>query len=390
MIVDHMFAGRIMAKYTRPGSSEGRNERLVFLTLRREPANTSGRMESPSVWSTYQLLLRFYMTWQNYVRSGQRFLVNWNLIAETLAKNIHMEYRFRNNKISRSYNQYAAFWNIAEIFENRGRRPDLAKKAERELLRMLSGEFYRWNSDRQRKEIERSVSHHIKSRQMRERETLQRLEQYVTRRNLITGQALSTQIDIWKSEILYTCLSILEKEQTLSILRPQGMVQMENLVREHVSEPSAKHMEKQRRTLYRTARYLMRDYNRITEKSRFIETYRKSVQEKAADEFSAELIFRRAHTETQKESADGSKRLSGEQQFQIRRTQSYQEELGNTKRMVGMLEEQMKVQETILAELRRKLVATVSTPEANIKKITGEVMRQMEREMHLERLRRGL
>lgn len=370
MIVDNTFAGRIMAKYTQFGSYATRSERLIFLAPRRERANTPKKTESPPVLSTYRLLLRFYMTWQNYARSGLRF----------------------SDKISRSYNQYAAFWNIAAIFENRGRRPDLAKKAERELLRMLSAEFYTWNHDRQKKEVEQSVSQHMKNRQMRESETLRRLERYVTRRNLITGQALSAQIDIWKSEILYTYLSILEKEQTLSVLRPQGMVQMENLVREHVSKPSAKNMEKQQRTLYRTARYLMRDYSRITEKNRFMQTYRKSVEKKTADEFYAELIFRREHTKSGKEYTDsgGQNRMGGERRAQILRTQSYQEELGSTKRMVGMLEEQMKLQETILTELRQKIAANVNVPETNIKKITGEVMRQMEREMHLERLRRGL
>ena len=58
--------------------------------------------------------------------------------------------------------------------------------------------------------------------------------------------------------------------------------------------------------------------------------------------------------------------------------------------MVGVLEERVKLQETILTELRRKIVAAASVPDADIKKITGEVVKQMEREMHLERLRRGL
>lgn len=226
MIADNTFAGRIMAKYAQFGSYEGRNERLVFLAPRRERANIPKKTESQPVLSAYQMLLRFYMTWQNYVRPGQQF----------------------SDKISRSYNQYAVFWNIASIFENRGSRPDLAKKAERELLRTLSDEFY------------------------------------------------------------------------------------------------------------------------------------------------TELIFRKEHAKSGKGCADsgGQNRTGGERRAQILRTQSYQEELGSTKRMVGVLEEQMKLQETILTELRQKIAANVSVPETNIKKITGEVMKQMEREMHLERLRRGL
>lgn len=248
MIADSDFADKIMKKYMRFGIREERSERLVFLLLHRERTNPVKKAESLPASSTYQLLLRFYMTWQNYVRSGQRFSISQNLIEQILKRNKNREYYFKNDEISRSYNQYAVFWNIASIFENRGRRPDLAKKAERELIRTLSTEFY------------------------------------------------------------------------------------------------------------------------------------------------TEMVLRRKHADIGKEYTDSGKekQTAGERQAQIRRIQRYQEELGSTKRVVGMLEEQMKLQETILTELRQKIITTVPVPDTNVKKITGEVMKQMEREMHLERLRRGL
>lgn len=67
-----------------------------------------------------------------------------------------------------------------------------------------------------------------------------------------------------------------------------------------------------------------------------------------------------------------------------------QEELVTTKRTVMTLEEQVKQQKTLLTELTRKLETAVKPPEWDVGKMTSEVMKRMEREMHVERLRRGL
>lgn len=67
-----------------------------------------------------------------------------------------------------------------------------------------------------------------------------------------------------------------------------------------------------------------------------------------------------------------------------------QEELVTTRRTVMTLEEQVKQQKTLLTELTRKIETNVKPPEWDVGKMTSEVMKRMEREMHVERLRRGL
>lgn len=67
-----------------------------------------------------------------------------------------------------------------------------------------------------------------------------------------------------------------------------------------------------------------------------------------------------------------------------------QEELVTTRRTVMTLEEQVKQQKTLLTELTRKIETSVKPPEWDVGKMTSEVMKRMEREMHVERLRRGL
>lgn len=67
-----------------------------------------------------------------------------------------------------------------------------------------------------------------------------------------------------------------------------------------------------------------------------------------------------------------------------------QEELVTTRRTVMTLEEQVKQQKTLLTELTRKIETSVKLPEWDVGKMTSEVMKRMEREMHVERLRRGL
>lgn len=67
-----------------------------------------------------------------------------------------------------------------------------------------------------------------------------------------------------------------------------------------------------------------------------------------------------------------------------------QEEFVTTRHTVAALEEQVRQQKTLLAELTRKAETAVKAPEWDVGKLTGEVMKRMEREMHVERLRRGL
>ncbi|MBD5469528.1 MAG: hypothetical protein HDR21_15490 [Lachnospiraceae bacterium] len=66
------------------------------------------------------------------------------------------------------------------------------------------------------------------------------------------------------------------------------------------------------------------------------------------------------------------------------------EELVMTKRTVTDLEEQVKKQRALLFQLQKNVETAVQAPEPDVGKLTGEIMKRMEREMHLERLRRGI
>ncbi|MCM1284018.1 MAG: hypothetical protein NC242_10375 [Roseburia sp.] len=200
LVNDSGFAGNIIKKYTAFGRPES-GASLVFLESGQKPQ---------TVKSSYELLLTFYNTWQNYVKSGAKFSFNWNMAAQLLTKGIKR--RLTDQRL-------LVFGSITDIFVNRGSRPDLAKKAERELVKILSSEFYKMDGRRQERQIEK---------------------------------------------------------------------------------------------------------------------------------------------------------------------------LAGTKHFVSAIERRVKIQESVIAELRQKITALTNFPESSIRKITGQVMRQMEQEMHLERLRRGI
>lgn len=65
------------------------------------------------------------------------------------------------------------------------------------------------------------------------------------------------------------------------------------------------------------------------------------------------------------------------------------EELVTTKRTLAGVEEQLNRQKTLLLQLQKSMETAIRTPEPDMGKLTDEVMKRMEREMHLERLRRG-
>ncbi len=216
-----LFAGRMIAEHTGFGAYYAMGTELVFYKERQ--GGTPGK-------SLYELLLRFYMTWQNYVKTGQKFYAGRDTLAQAIVKKLERRLGEKSGRDQRvpMYRELTVFRNIASIFVNRGSRPDLAKKAERELVKILSREFYEGGH-----------------------------------------------------------------------------------VREH-------------------------------------------------------------------------------RENKVYKKQENRQEIVSTKRMIGTLEEQLKLQKTVVTELERKVRSFESPPQLNMNKIAGEVMRQMEREMHLERLRRGL
>lgn len=74
----------------------------------------------------------------------------------------------------------------------------------------------------------------------------------------------------------------------------------------------------------------------------------------------------------------------------IRRQVHQQEEFMQTKNQVSLLEERMTSQEQILRELRQTTEAQQKLRPEQIDGITKAVIKKMEQELHLEKLRRGL
>lgn len=208
MLSDHRFAERIIENHTAFCAYRMTGAPLVLFRQRQAASSKK---------SVYNLLLRFHMTWQS--------IVSWQNIA-TWQNVVQTGQRLISGREAQK--ELTVFRNIATIFVNRGSRPDLAKKAERELVRTLSTEFYE---------------------------------------------------------------------------RGRGRTQKQNTA-----------------------------------------------------------VKKREATE----------------------------ELAGAKRIVSTLEEQMRVQKTVIAELQKKVSAAPNAPELNMSRLTEEVMKRMEREMRLERLRRGL
>ncbi|MCM1106289.1 MAG: hypothetical protein NC355_05015 [Blautia sp.] len=136
LVNDSGFAGSIIKRYTDFGRA-GFDISLVFLAPKKRPQ---------AVKSSYELLLTFYNTWQNYVKSGAMLSFNWSMAAQRITKGIERRLTDR---------RFLVLGSIADIFVNRGSRPDLAKKAERELVKILSSEFYEMDGRRQERQIEK-------------------------------------------------------------------------------------------------------------------------------------------------------------------------------------------------------------------------------------------
>lgn len=215
------FAARILER--RPSLKRDGFHGTLMIHMKRQQS-------APSMNNVQKILLQFQKTWNQSILSEQKRFLFRNAVAQSVV--MRMERYLDTAKIRHipvsEQKEMTVFRDIATIFVNRGSRPDLAKKAERELVKVLSREFYERGPDRG-------------------------------------------------------------------------------------AEPAALYQKK-----------------------------------------------------------------------------NVQEELVMTKRTVTRLEEQVEQQKTILTELNRKMESAVREPEWDAGKITAEVMKRMEREMHLERLRRGI
>lgn len=375
------------------------------------------------------------------------------------------------NRIQKKQNELQVFDSISNIFMYRESQPDQAKKAEQKLIRILAEEFYTQNLYLQKMEENEyhtaaaekaviSILKKTKSLQLLKTAILEpqkeqqklinqvrtaigadaavRLSQYFITRNQVTGQAMSQQMQFFKQdmqrELLSTALSIFQKETMVQEIRPQGTVQLHNLIREKVQIPASKGIRERRLYVQAAARALNRNYLLTAQKSRDIEKMKSRLQQtNATDGFPTmtpqlkkemikaeaqqyqnsvlmqnkievpsvnetaryvhemqEQIIYRKKKEVEKKEAD-TPRIQYEEQTQILKKQGYQEEeLEKTKRVVSTLKERMELQEKVIKEIRQMPTAGQKLPPGSIKQITSEVIKTMESELHLEKLRRGL
>ncbi|MDE7238921.1 MAG: hypothetical protein K2N41_04330 [Lachnospiraceae bacterium] len=149
------FAERVMARGVSFGTGGFPGTILIFLKQ---------QSSSSSDQHFYQLLLRLNQTWQSRIVSKQERAVYRDALALSIVK--RLEHFLKPKEAWRGQlsvgKELTVFRDIATIFVNRGSRPDLAKKAERDLVKVLSKAYYENNPERQAKEdpiFKRQITH---------------------------------------------------------------------------------------------------------------------------------------------------------------------------------------------------------------------------------------
>ena len=82
--------------------------------------------------------------------------------------------------------------------------------------------------------------------------------------------------------------------------------------------------------------------------------------------------------------------VSGEQMSYRRERRAAEAEASMTKNLAESMEERLLLQEKMIKELKQTKTAPGALPKGWLEKVTKEVMKKMERELRLERVRRGL
>lgn len=363
------------------------------------------------------------------------------------------------------------FGYITTIFRNREQQPDEAKKAEKKLIEILVRDFYyqslllreQEEKDNQLFIARRAVMELLKETESRryiqtallESDTKQQeyiyqvrlglgdyaavqMENYFSTRNQITGQALIRQTGLLKQDgikkIAQEYLSILQKEQTLQSIRPNGYTQMENLVREKVHVPASENLEERRIRLDHIIRVWNKDYSLAVWRNRLAGDIKKMVRYRAAADMITpilmpitkmrlnrwnedkkdilsfpqenvtgiaglpdKMIYReieksiRQNPDNQEKTNHLDVRMHYDEQTQILKKQSSQEEeLRQTKQLVGTLNQRIEMHDTVIKELKKTTLEGEKLPAENVNRIAKEVIKKMEGELRLEKLRRGL
>lgn len=274
------------------------------------------------------------------------------------------------------------------------------------------------------------------------------LEQYFNRKNRVAGKELQGQAEMRTDEtvknIINAYIGVTSKEDAITRLNPGGYIHLENRMREEVHDSGSEAAGRTRYNLDILTAMMRRDYDFNQEQSRFFLFLSEQTEETAQT-----LLLRHETGERKRMAKEALRKSRGEAEralrarnlerlplFRIRgaeqksllhlqswmqilppaysfpvhletvqnsfsnewgeakteflRRQSTQEmEITETRTTVRKLNEKMELQEKLVAELKKQ-PRQESAPPLNVDLLTKQIMKKMESELRLEKMRRGL
>ena len=216
-------------------------------------------------------------------------------------------------------------------------------------------------------------------------EAADKLEAYFSGRERITSKVLEERLmhntDETIQRIMNSYLSIMRKEDAIAGLEPVGYTHLHlmNRLRESVHEPPAQSAKTIRRNLDMVISLTRRSYL-------YNQTQNRMIAE--AREWVGELAWRGLPT---KHTAISEVQHSwGEVKTEFLRNQILQEnELDETRKTVKRLNEKVEIQDKVMAELKKKATEP-AVQQLNLNHLTKQIMKKMEDELRIEKMRRGL
>ena len=216
-------------------------------------------------------------------------------------------------------------------------------------------------------------------------EAADKLEAYFSGRERITSKVLEERLmhntDETIQRIMNSYLSIMRKEDAIAGLEPVGYTHLHlmNRLRESVHEPPAQSAKTIRRNLDMVISLTRRSYL-------YNQTQNRMIAE--AREWVGELAWRGMPT---KHTAISEVQHSwGEVKTEFLRNQILQgNELDETRKTVKRLNEKVEIQDKVMAELKKKATEP-AVQQLNLNHLTKQIMKKMEDELRIEKMRRGL
>lgn len=227
------------------------------------------------------------------------------------------------------------------------------------------------------------------------KEDAERLEHYFLVRNQVTDRAAEHEIVKFVNRSLESIansyLDITKNNDLVNVLGGESPLYLQNLVRERVHEPSTRCFSAYRRTLETSMRQIQRHYafsqilgNTFLE-AREIHPVSWEIRQEERDGLVYPLLLGERNTDVVRRDQWEETRT------ELLLKQTGQEgEINETKRQVETLREKVEIQEKLVNELKQKAGTTVIPAQVNINQLTRQVIKKMEDDLRLEKMRRGL